>query len=137
MSDSGVSGGHSPLSFNLKDQIADDIFNVFLNLDDFADWHTVNGSRLKCLIDKNNVHMRASAGRRTEGVREDSFFLYIHAEEFRTPPEPNSEIDIDGKKYAIRSVSDEMDLLVIEYGRVFGRGNPISGNAPRPLRGGA
>ena len=137
MPDSEVSGGAPPLNFNLKEQIAGDIFSVFLNEDEFADWHTVNGSRLKCIIDKNNVHMRASAGRRTEGVREDSFFLYIHAGEFRTSPEPNSEIDIDGKKYAIRSVSDEMGLLVIEYGRVFGRnGNHISGNAPGQIRRG-
>ena len=72
-----------------------------------------------CVVDKNNVHMRhmrAPAGRRTEGVREDSLFLYIHAGEFRTVPKLHDPLEVDGRKFFIRSVSEEMGILVIEYG---------------------
>ena len=116
----------------LKEQIENDIFGVFLNLCDFGEFHTINGSRLLGLIDKNNVHMRASTGRRTEGVREDSFFLYIKAAEFVTLPKPYEPIEVDGKRYTIRSVLDEMGLLVIEYGGVSD-GRRVVGDKPRAL----
>lgn len=110
----------------LKEQVAADIHGVFLSLRDFGDFHTVNGSRVLCLIEKNNVHMRAPAGRRTEGVREDSLFLYIHAGEFRTVPKPHDPLEVDGRKFFVRSVSEEMGILVIEYGAVSD-GRRISG----------
>lgn len=103
---------------SLKEQIEADIFKVFLNPKDFGDFHTVNGSRVMCAVDKNNVHMRSGGGRRTEGVREDSFFLYIAAGAFRDKPEARDPITIDGKSYTIRNVSDEGGMLVIEYGGV-------------------
>jgi hypothetical protein len=112
---------------SLKQQVEKDIFGVFLNLDDFGEFHKVNGSRVLCIIDKNNIHMRASMGRRTEGVREDSLFLYIKAAEFVTPPKPYEPIEVDGKPFTVRSVSDEMGLLVIEYGSVSDSQRPFVG----------
>ena len=103
---------------SLKEQIEGDIFGVFLNPKDFGDFHTVNGSRVMCLVDKDNVHMRSGGGRRTEGVREGSFFLYIAAAEFRVKPKAHDPIEVNGGKYFIRNVSDEEGMLVIEYGGV-------------------
>jgi hypothetical protein len=117
---------------SLKEQVENDIFGVFLNLRDFGEFHAVNGSRVLCLIDKNNVHMRASMGRRTEGVREDSLFLYIKATEFAKPPKPYEPLEVDGVKFTIRGVSDEMGLLVIEYGGVSDC-RRIPGDRPRPF----
>jgi hypothetical protein len=117
---------------SLKEQVENDIFEIFLNPRDFGEFHMVNGSRVLSLIDKNNVHMRASQGRRTEGVREDSLFLYIKAAEFATPPKPHEPINVDGKDCFIRSVSDEGGLLVIEYGGVSD-GKRIAGDRPRPF----
>jgi hypothetical protein len=116
----------------LREQIDADIFGVFLNTEDFGEIHTINGSQVLCIIDKNNIHMRASMGRRTEGVREDSLFLYIKTSEFSSPPKPFSPIEVDGKEYVIRSVSEEMGVLVIEYGGVTS-GRREFGNRPRPF----
>jgi hypothetical protein len=117
---------------SLKEQIDRDVFEIFLNPSDFGEFHTVNGSRVLCIIDKNNVHMRASLGRRTEGVREDSLFMYVKTQEFATPPKPYDLISVDGREYAVRSVSDEMGLLVIEYGGVSDS-RRIPGNRPKPF----
>lgn len=117
---------------NLKELVEADVFGVFLNPDEMADWHEVNGTRLLCAIDKNNVHMRTGGGRRTEGVREDSLFLYIASDAFRNKPVAHEPITVDGKRYKIRDVSDEFGMLVIEYGDISdGRRKPIGRpNAP-------
>jgi hypothetical protein len=121
---------------NLKEQIEEDIFRVFLNPQDFGEFHTVNGSRVLSIIDKNNVHMRSTVrlqvGRGAEGVHEDSLFVYVKATEFAKPPKPHEPIEVDGKSYVIRSVSDEMGILVIEYGGVSDSRH-ITGNRPHPF----
>jgi hypothetical protein len=37
-----------------KDQIAKDL-DIFINADEFADWHVLNGIEIKCVVDMNQV----------------------------------------------------------------------------------
>jgi len=38
-----------------KDFAAADVQNVFLNLNEFADFHDIDGEKIKCVIDKNII----------------------------------------------------------------------------------
>ena len=61
----------------LKEQIDADIFGIFLNIRDFGVLRIINGVKVLCLIEKNNVHMRASAGRRTSAKLTRHSFLSL------------------------------------------------------------
>lgn len=108
---------------NFDELIAVDIRGVFLNPVDFGKVHNINGTDVICVIDKNNIHIRGgggrvAGGRREEGVREGSFFLYIDALEFENKPMPHEQIEIDGHSYFMRDVSDEDGIYIIECGEV-------------------
>ena len=103
----------------LKEQIDADRSAVFLNPADFGETHEINGAEVVCVVDADNVHMRsggqrASTVRRNEGVREGSFVLYVHADDFGRKPESHQALTLDGKKTYIASVQDEGGVLVIE-----------------------
>lgn len=116
---------------SLKELISEDVRKVFLNFNDFAEIHKINGANILCVIDKDNTHMRSSGGRRTEGVREDSFFVYIDSREFVKKPSPHERIDIDGKSYFIRDIADENGIFVIQCGEVSdGKRFPFSKSEP-------
>lgn len=103
----------------LKEQIDADRFAVFLNPADFGETHEINGAEVVCVVDADNVHMRsggqrAATVRRSEGAREGSLVLYVHAGDFGRKPEPHQALTLDGRKMYIASVQDEGGVLVIE-----------------------
>jgi len=44
-----------------RDQLLEDVANTFFNTDEFAEWHRLDGKRLKCIIDEDTFGRRNSA----------------------------------------------------------------------------
>lgn len=112
-----------------KDDLREDIEDgaVWFYDGDFADWHTVNGLRVLCEIGAINNEMR-EIGRLIGGVVRDASYLIIRSRDFKTRPIAGQPIDIDGTRYRIAHVMDDLGAYVIEFGRyddadVFGSGS--------------
>lgn len=93
-----------------KDLVAADVNSVFLNLDEFAEEHDINGVRVRCLIDKN-INSDPSIALAL-GVYSNTFTVYVPATEMK-PPKVESFLKIDGSRHAVQSVSVEEGMLVI------------------------
>ena len=59
---------------SLKDKILNDIDNVFLNLDDFGEEHTIDGKLVVCVIDDDALKIRS--GSNDLSVSESSLLLF-------------------------------------------------------------
>lgn len=93
-----------------KDFIARDIDEVFLNENEFADEHDINGVWMPCVID---FDVMLGADVALEGVFRNAITIHVKAGSLHERPVENEPIYVDDRMYFVRSVSDEMGCWVI------------------------
>lgn len=96
---------------SFKDQIAKDIDKVFLNLDDFAESHVVEGAKITCVI-STDAQNKIINGRILGQIEADTF-LYAKTEDAPRYRSPESIINVDGKEMVVVKWSESMGVVVI------------------------
>ena len=81
---------------SLKDEIAKDINDVFLDLGDFAEMHLVEGRDILCVLDDETLKTRQ--GSAEIGVDESTLLLFAKASDL---PERCKILNIDHKPYIV------------------------------------
>lgn len=99
-----------------RDRLAADLHATFLNPNEFADEHTIDGRRLVCLLDDNELLERKTVAK--EGQHMDGLFLadkllYLPAAEYGAPPKPGRMMELDGKTYRVVDVADESGMYSV------------------------
>jgi hypothetical protein len=102
----------------LKSQMAADLEDgaVWFSVDDFAERHNVNGADVLCELGAASGRPE-KVGRMSGGAYTSSSYVFIRARDFGRPPKPNEPIIIDGEKFRITGVKDDLGAYVIEYRR--------------------
>lgn len=96
-----------------KDAVAADVKGVFLNSDEFSDFHELNGRQILCQIDKNIIgEIEDTQTHPLEGVFVNTLTIYADANDIEKPVE-GQLFSVDGSMHIVRSVSDEEGVLVI------------------------
>lgn len=103
-----------------KQQIAEDIDTTFINIDEFSDYHTLNGKKLKIQFDSNELIDRQkryqySLSLYSDGLHLKSILIYVRSEDLdNIQPPVGSVMNFDGKDYLVSDVADEMGIMSIE-----------------------
>lgn len=96
-----------------KDAIAKDIA-AFLNIDEFADRHNLNGRDVVCLVDKDLTDpYKQTVSSPLQGVFVNTITIYVKPEDMERRPVENELLHLDGEMYFVANVSDEAGLYVI------------------------
>lgn len=95
-----------------KDQIAIDNSTIFMNLDEFADIHTINGKEMPVQVDSNEMIDREKRYQYKRSLYADGVYLkelliYVRAEDFGPLPAVGRVITFDNKMYVISDAIDE------------------------------
>lgn len=93
-----------------KDAIAADIKNVFINTDEFAEEHDINGVMIPCVISDD---LTAGANASLEGVFINTLTINVSKDALNEVPVEGELLRVNGSLHIVRSVSDEMGMLVI------------------------
>lgn len=97
-----------------KDAVEKDIKATFLNLDEFADMHSVNGELMQCLVDTDIIDPYGDTrSHPIEGVFLNTVTLYVHCVDIPKKPVEGELLYLDDKMYIVRHVSVEMGVYVI------------------------
>lgn len=101
-----------------KEQIAQDNTNIFLNLDEFADMHSVNKKRMRVLFDSNEMIDREKRYQYKRSLYADGVYLkelliYVRKEDFGELPPVGRTLLLDGKTYIISDAIDEDGIYSI------------------------
>lgn len=99
-----------------KQMIRDDNRAVFLNTEEFADEHTINGRTMRAIIDTNELEEREKAykGNHVEGIYKRTLLIYVLAVEFGRMPAVNSVLTLDGVTYKVTNSINEDAIYSIE-----------------------
>ena len=93
-----------------KDAIEQDVKKVFINPNEFAEVHEINGVSLFCVVDKDVV---AEAQQRFEGIFTNTVTIYISERDLEVKPVEGELMSVDEEQYIVRSVSVETGVYVI------------------------
>lgn len=85
-----------------KDIVRRDAENVFMNKDEFAEEHTVDGAKMTIIIDNNEQLEREKRYKALEeGVSQKQVLFYVSAARFGRLPKIGRLLELDGKKYKV------------------------------------
>lgn len=101
---------------SFKNQIESDIGAVFLHDREFAEEHMVDGEPMIVMIDDNELLERDKRriNVNTDGVYRTRRMLYVAEAVFGPRPAIGRALNLDGRHYRVRDVSQEMGVFGIE-----------------------
>lgn len=92
-----------------KDEMKADIA-VFLNENEFAETHKVEGKNIVCVLDEDDSNI---GGGKILGVSEKQIRLFAKVEDLPARRQSGASLRIDGRLYEIDSWSDDIAVAVI------------------------
>ena len=103
-------------ALSFKDCIAADIQNVFLNQEEFAGVHTVDGKSMRVILDDDGLQQRDAArgGVHTDGLYKSRRLIYLSKKDYGGRPVPGKALNLDGRVWYVASADEDAGLLTIE-----------------------
>lgn len=99
-----------------KDFIQRDL-DVFLNLDEFAEMHEIDGQEIAAVVDKDIIKTYSNNKyERYDGVYKGEIIVYIKADDFTKRPVFGQHIRVDGKLYLVVECNEDAGILEIVLG---------------------
>lgn len=106
---------------SFKDLIADDIHNVFMNVDEFGEKHTIDGRAMTITVDNSEIIERSKKQiERTDGIYKKQILFYVSRAEFGRLPAIGSVLQFDGGQYTVTDAVSEGGIYSITIGRAKG-----------------
>ena len=106
---------------SFKSILMDDITNVFLNKDEFAEEHVIDGKKMTVSVDGNEVVERSKKqveNGRTDGLYERQTIIYVSKKEFGKVPAIGRQLTMDKGIYIIQDCIDEGGMYSITLGAI-------------------
>lgn len=99
---------------SFKDQIKQDLSDVFLNLDEFADLHRIEGKEVPVVIDSDMLEKLSKIGdNRIHGMDEAGMVIMGKASDLPENLDPGRLLNLDGREVIVVTTTSEMGLVQI------------------------
>lgn len=99
---------------NFKDQIKQDLSDVFLNLDEFADLHRIEGKEVPVVVDSDIMAKLSKIGdNRIHGMDEADMVIMGKASDLPENLDPGRLLNLDGREVIVVTTTSEMGLVQI------------------------
>ena len=100
-----------------KEIIASDVKNVFLNVDEFSETHSVNGVDMAVQIDSNEqIEREKRMNQHMDGIYKTEKLIYVAAADFGPMPKQGSILRLDGQIYKVEDAIHEDGVYSITIG---------------------
>ena len=99
---------------SFKDQIKQDLSDIFLNLDEFADLHRIEGKEVPLVIDSDIMAKLSKIGdNRIHGMDEADMVIMGKASDLPENLDPGRLLNLDGREVIVVTTTSEMGLVQI------------------------
>ena len=99
---------------SFKDQIKQDLSDIFLNLDEFADLHRIEGKEVPVVIDSDIMAKLSKNGdNRIHGMDEADMIIMGKASDLPENLDPGRLLNLDGREVIVITTTSEMGLVQI------------------------
>ncbi|MCM0759603.1 hypothetical protein M7775_13675 [Sporomusa sphaeroides DSM 2875] len=102
---------------SLKDMMAADIAAVFLNPDEFAEMHEIDGQQILCVVDEDISKQRSNRqSENYDGIYQRELTLFISESDLGYRPERDQKMTVDGEWYKVLNCAASAGMLEIDLG---------------------
>lgn len=99
---------------SFKDQIKQDLSDIFLNLDEFADLHRIEGKEVPVVIDSDIMAKLSKIGdNRIHEMDEADMVIMGKASDLPENLDPGRLLNLDGREVIVVTTTSEMGLVQI------------------------
>lgn len=99
---------------SFKDQIKQDLSDIFLNLDEFADLHRIEGKEVPVVINSDIMAKLSKIGdNRIHGMDEADMVIMGKASDLPENLDPGRLLNLDGREVIVVTTTSEMGLVQI------------------------
>ena len=99
---------------SFKDQIKQDLSDIFLNLDEFADLHRIEGKEVPVVIDSDIMAKLSKIGyKRIHGMDEADMVIMGKASDLPENLDPGRLLNLEGSEVIFVTTTSEMGLVQI------------------------
>ncbi len=102
---------------NFKQMAFDDISSLFMNPDEFAEEHDVNGKKMLVIVDSMEAERptrKQFEKLRIDGISVNVILIYVARKDFGQAPLQGRRLMFDGRPYVVEDAIDEGGVLSIE-----------------------
>ena len=96
---------------NFKEQIMHDLDSVFLNLDEFAELHRVEGKEIAVVVDSDQLNKLKKG--QILGLIEADMLLMGREVDFPRDLEPGRLLNVDGREMIVANYGKDMGLVEV------------------------
>lgn len=102
---------------NFKQLMAEDIHDVFLDANEFAFEHDINGQQVLCVVDEDIFKKRGTRqSENYDGIYARQLTLFIAESDLGYRPERDQKMTVDGEWYMVINCAASSGMLEIELG---------------------
>lgn len=103
-----------------KEQLLEDINEVFLNMDEFADVHNLNGVTVEAIVQQTVVNddltsTDTSMVRYQDGIFAKGAIINVRKSDIPNVPRPNADFRLDGEAGYVVAASDDEGMVTITW----------------------
>ena len=100
-----------------KEIVKNDVRQVFMNLDEFSETHTINGKEMPVQIDSNEqIEREKRLNQNMDGIYKNQKLIYVSAEESGPMPKQGAMLNMDGRMYKVEDAIHEDGVYSITLG---------------------
>lgn len=99
-----------------KDMVANDIDAVFLNMDEFAEEHDLNGAICTCIVESPTTGERFKTGKDYDGqdaIHGLTAIIHVKKADIGEMPVEDQDFSLDGSYSKVYSCTEHMGMLTI------------------------
>lgn len=98
---------------NFKNAVAADINSVFLNPDEFAETHNVEGKDISIIIDNEKLTELKTKSQFASQITQAEMLIYVKNSDLGYVPAKDSMLEIDSNIYTVNMCTDSEGMLEI------------------------
>lgn len=99
---------------SFKEAARQDVSNVFLDIEEFADVHTINNKKIPAIVDENELIEREKRMKSNmDGVYTKQIMIYVKGIDFGMLPAVGAALRMDGKEYLVQDAVNEYGVYSI------------------------
>lgn len=96
---------------SFKEQLQKDLDTVFLNTDDFAELHRVEGKEIPVVVDDDKLEKLKQG--QILGLVEADMLLHGKVSDFPPSITPGRLLNVDGREYIVTNSGENMGLIEV------------------------
>lgn len=96
---------------NFKDQLIKDLDSVFLNTDEFAEYHRIEGAQIPVVVDSDQLNKLKKG--QILGLIEADMLLMGRESDFPRDLEPGRLLNVDGRELIVVNSGKDMGLVEV------------------------